>query len=265
MIAAGSIADFGAIILLSLLFSQHSTSVGAQIVLLGSLALVAAAVALVIYGVERTHLLSPILLRLQDTTAQIRVRGAFLLLAIFTALAQKLGLEVILGAFLAGAVLTSIDRDQVMTHPEFRAKLTAIGFGVFIPIYFVSSGIRFDLQALLASPATVARVPLFLLALLFIRGLPALLYRRILGTRRTAVAALLQATSLPFIVAATQIGVELHLLSRADSAALVAAGLLGVLIFPLTAVTILRRAESPSSSNKPSALSHQPSVLSAES
>jgi Kef-type K+ transport system membrane component KefB len=171
------------------------------------------------------------------------VRGAFLLLAIFVALAEKLGLEVILGAFFAGIILTVIDRDQVMSHPGFRTKLSAIGFGVFIPIYFVSSGLNFDLHALFASPSTVVRVPLFLLALLLIRGLPALLYRPILGDRRAAVAGLLQATSLPFIVAASQIGMELHVITKATGAALVAAGLLGVLIFPLTALTVLRRGD----------------------
>jgi Kef-type K+ transport system membrane component KefB len=191
--------------------------------------------------------LSPILFRLQDTTAQIRVRGAFLLLAIFVALAEKLGLEVILGAFFAGIILTVIDRDQVMSHPAFRTKLSAIGFGVFIPIYFVSSGLNFDLHALFASPSTVARVPLFLLALFLVRALPALLYRPLLGARRVIVAGLFQATSLPFIVAASQIGLQLHLITKASSAALVAAGLLGVLVFPLTAVTILRREDSSTS------------------
>jgi Kef-type K+ transport system membrane component KefB len=247
VIAGGSIADFGAIILLSLLFSQQARGAGAQIVLIASFAVLAAAVAMVVFGVERSMRLSPILFRLQDTTAQIRVRGAFLLLAIFVALAEKLGLEVILGAFFAGIILTVIDRDQVMTHPEFRTKLSAIGFGVFIPIYFVSSGLNFDLHALFASPSTVARVPLFLVALFVVRALPASLYRSILGTKQTIVAGFLQATSLPFIVAASQIGLELHLITKASSAALVAAGLLSVLIFPLTAITILRRGDSVTS------------------
>jgi Kef-type K+ transport system membrane component KefB len=242
VIAGGSIADFGAIILLSLFFSKEARGVGAQIVLLGGFALLAAAVALVLFRAERSSRISQVLLRLQDTTAQIRVRGAFILLVAFAALAQHLGLEVILGAFLAGAILTIVDRDQVMTHPEFRTKLSAAGFGIFVPVYFVSSGVNYHLHALLAGPSTIARVPLFLLALLIIRGLPALLYRPALGDRRSLVAGLLQATSLPFIVAASQIGQELHLITAATSAALIAAGLLSVLIFPLAALTILRGA-----------------------
>jgi predicted Kef-type K+ transport protein len=75
-----------------------------------------------------------------------------------------------------------------------------------------------------------------------VRGLPALLYRRVLDARRTAIAGLLQATSLPFIVAATGIGMELGLLDAADGAALVGAGLLSVLLFPLAGLVLLRRA-----------------------
>ena len=77
------------------------------------------------------------LLRLQDTTAQIRVRAAIVLLVGFAALAETLGLEAILGAFIAGAIVSLVDRDEVMTHPDFRPKLEAVGFGFFIPAFFV--------------------------------------------------------------------------------------------------------------------------------
>ena len=88
----------------------------------------------------------------------------------FAALAEKLGLEVILGTFIAGAIVSLLDRDEVMTHPDFRRKLEAIGFGFFIPIFFVTSGVRFDLDALVADPSNVAMVPIFLAALLLVRG-----------------------------------------------------------------------------------------------
>lgn len=243
VIAAASIADFGAVILLSLLFSRESTSTAAKLILLGGFALVSLAAVVALIRIEHVRAISQVLLRLQDTTAQIRVRGAFLLLIAFVALAESLGLEVILGAFMAGAILTLVDRDQAMTHPQLRVKLEAVGFGVFIPVFFVASGIEFDLDALFESASTVARVPIFLAALIVVRGLPALLYARSIGPPQTVVAALLQATSLPFIVAASMIGIELGLIDAATGAALVAAGLLSVLIFPLAALTILRRAE----------------------
>src|SRR5258705_1316231 len=165
---------------------------------------------------ERSARLAETLLRLQDSTAQIRIRGAFLLLVTFAALAVRLGLEVILGAFVAGALLAVLDPDYKTSHPKFHEKLEAIGFGVFIPVFFVASGLQFDLEALFADSATIARVPIFLAALLVVRGLPALLYRPLMSPGQMVVAALLQSTSLPFIVAATSIGIELNLLTKTN-------------------------------------------------
>jgi Kef-type K+ transport system membrane component KefB len=244
-IAAASIADFATVIILTLFFSREATGTGAQLLLLAGFVLAAAVAVAGLLGLERSMRLSAVLVRLQDTTAQIRVRGAFLLLAGFVALAESLGLEVILGAFAAGAILSLVDRDALMTHPRFRTKLEGAGFGFFIPVFFASVGLTFDLDALLASAETVLRVPIFLAALLAVRGLPALAYLRLIGPRRTVVAGLLQATSLPFIVAASMIGVDLGVISEATSAALIGAGLLSVLIFPLLAATILARGSRP--------------------
>jgi Kef-type K+ transport system membrane component KefB len=111
--------------------------------------------------------------------------------------------------------------------------------------------VRFDLGALTASAPSLATVPLFLVALLAARGLPALLYRRAIGARRALVAGLLQATSLPFIVAATTIGMELGLIDPAEGAALVGAGLLSVLLLPLAGLVLLRRHAAPAVSPVP--------------
>ena len=240
IVAAASIADFGAIILLTVFFSGEG-GIGSTLLLLGALALLAVVVFAVVSGAERSMRIRADLLRLQDTTAQIRVRAALLLFVGFAAVAEQLGLEVILGTFIAGAVISLLDRDEVMTHPDFRRKLEAMGFGFFIPVFFVASGVRFDLDALLADTSSLVMVPVFLAALLVVRGLPALVYRRALDGRRTAIAGVLQATSLPFIVAATAIGLELGLIDAAESAALIGAGLLSVLVFPVTGLALLRR------------------------
>src|SRR6266487_3025544 len=150
VVAAGTIADFGAVILLSLFFSGESGGVGSKLILLGGFVLVLAVVGLSVAEAGRWSRLSGVLLRLQDTTAQIRVRGAVLLL---------------------------VDRDRMMTHPNFRVKLEGIGYGFLVPVFFVSSGLAFNLSALFSSASTVVRVPIFLLALLLFRGVPALLYR----------------------------------------------------------------------------------------
>jgi Kef-type K+ transport system membrane component KefB len=239
IIAAASIADFGAIILLSIFFSGEGGT-GATLLLLGALFALAVAVFGVVRGAEASARLRQGLLRLQDTTAQIRVRAALVLMVGFAAIAEQLGLEVILGTFIAGAIIALVDRDEVMTHPDFRRKLEAVGFGFFIPAFFVTSGVRFDLEALTASASNLLMVPIFLAALVAARGVPALVYRGVLDGRRTAIAGLLQSTSLPFIVAATAIGLELGLLDPATSAALIGAGLLSVLVFPLAGIVLLR-------------------------
>jgi Kef-type K+ transport system membrane component KefB len=243
VIAGSSLAEVGTIILLTLFFSGESTSVTVKLVLFGLFGLLCLAVVLTVSGFEHSMRLTQALVRLQDTTAQVRVRGAFVLLAIFIVLAERFGLEAILGAFLAGAIIKFVDRDQAMTHPQFRQKLEVVGFGVFIPFFFVSSGIRYDAGALLASTSTLARVPLYLGILLAVRGLPALLYRALVERREVAASALLQATSVGLFVVASQIGQDMGLISAANAAALIAAGLLSVILFPLGALTILRRSE----------------------
>ncbi len=253
VIAGASIADFATIVLLSLFFSREATSTASTLLLLGGLLAVAAALWLALAGAEHLMKIGAALTRLQDTTAQIRVRGAFLLLVGLTALATELGLEVILGAFIAGALLTLVDRDEAMTHPAFRGKLEAVGFGVFIPAFFVTSGVRFDLNAL-SGGSTLAHVPVFLVALLLVRGLPALLYSPLIEARQLPVAVLLQATSLPFIVAATAIGRELGAIDSANAAALVAAGLLSVVAFPAAALTLLRKGDRHAPEGRPAQL-----------
>jgi Kef-type K+ transport system membrane component KefB len=240
IIAGSSIADFGAIILLSLFFSGDSSSVGSTILLIGGFVALIIATGVALAEVEHSSRLSSALIRLQDSSAQIRVRGAFLLLVGLVVVAQLFGLEVILGAFFAGAVLKLLDRDEMMTHSGFHTKLQAVGFGVFIPFFFITSGMQLDVRALFSGGAALALVPVFLVALLLTRALPAVLYRPMVGERGTLAAGLLQATSLPFIVAATGIGMELGLLSPAVGAAMVVAGLLSVVLFPLAALTILR-------------------------
>ena len=240
VVAGASIAEVTPIVFLSLFFSGKSGGLGSKLVLLIGFFVFVVAIGLSIVGAERSMRLSSTLLRLQDTTAEIRVRGAFLLLALFDVLASKFGLEAILGAFLAGATLKLVDRDESMTHAFFHHKLEAAGFGVFVPFFFVSTGIKLDVSSLFASGSALARVPIFLAALLLVRGLPALVYRTFGTTRQLVGAGLLQATSLSIPVVAGQIGVDLGLIRPINYVALVAAGLISVIVFPLVALTLLR-------------------------
>jgi Kef-type K+ transport system membrane component KefB len=230
-IAGATVADFGAVLLLSFLFSESEGGAASRLIAVAMFVAVVAAVAISLTRAGRSRRLDHVLVALQDTTAEIRIRIAVAVLIGFVALAASIGLETILGAFLAGAVLSLVDRDTA-THPNFRVKLEAVGYGFLIPVFFVSSGLRFDLDALTQDASAVARVPIFLAALFVVRFVPALLYRRPLGARAATVAGLLQATSLPFIVTAADIGAAIGVITSVTAAALISAGLLSVLVFP---------------------------------
>jgi Kef-type K+ transport system membrane component KefB len=236
VVAGGSLAEVVPVVLLSLLFSEHGGGVGSQITLLAAFCALVAAATLVLFGLERWDWISRTLLALQDTTSQIRVRAAVALLMGFAALATGFGLEAILGSFLAGATVSLLDRDRAMTHQLFHTKLQAVGFGALIPYFFVSTGMSLDVRRFVTDAATLARVPVFLAAMLMVRGLPALLYRPLLTSRRQVITAgLLQATSLSIPIVGGSIGVDLGLIRPDNYLALVAAGLLSVIAFPIAA------------------------------
>jgi Kef-type K+ transport system membrane component KefB len=239
VIAAASLADFGAVILLSLFFSREAGSPGVKVALLLGFVVSVALLGVTILRAERMAWLSRALVRLQDTTAQIRVRGAVLLLIGLSALAARFGVELLLASFIAGAMLSIVDRDQ-MSHPQFQTKLQALGYGFLIPVFFISSGLQFDVSSL-TNAASLAKVPIFVAALLLVRGLPAAVYMRSVSPRQALGAGLLQATSLPFLVAATQIGLVLGVIQASTAAALVAAGLVSVIAFPALALAVTRQ------------------------
>jgi len=243
VVVSCSVAEFGSIVLLSLLFTG-SGSLGALagIAKLVVLVLAVVAIALAASRAGRFPRLDDIVYRLQDTSSQIRIRAAVLLLLVMLVLSEDLKFDAILGAFLAGALLAAItdpERDEAFGH--FRAKLEGIGFGFFVPVFFIATGLRFPVDALLSDSSALLRVPLFLFLLLVVRGLPALVFRHDLGPRHVASAALLQATSLSFIVVATEIGVDIGEVRPINAASLVAAGMLSVLVFPALALAVLRR------------------------
>ena len=245
VVAGASLGEVAALVLLSVLFSERGSGVGTGLLLV--LALVGAAALLVVAG--RAAGRSPRVVRavdgLADTSAQLRVRLTVLLVVGLVGVAGRLGLEAVLGAFLAGMVLRAVDPAGTMSHPHFRLKLDGLAFGFLVPVFFVASGLAFDLEALTASPAALVQVPLFLGALLLVRGLPALVYRGVLSGREVAAAGLLQATSLPFLVAGTAVGSALGVIDPEDGAALVGAGLLSVVLFPALALRLVERQGHP--------------------
>jgi Kef-type K+ transport system membrane component KefB len=243
--AACAIAEVVPIVLLSIFYASDASTPAEQ---LGKVALivgVAVAIGLVIaLGVRRPRLVERFE-RLADTTAQIRVRETMLVLVALVALADGVGVEVILGAFAAGVVVANTRARKALSDGYFP-KIEAIGFGIFIPVFFVYTGLTFDVASLTESIWSVLEIPLFLLLMLLIRGLPALLvYRRLLTGPEAAAAGFFQATNLSFIVAATAVGLELDRISGADAAALLAAGMLSVILYPQIGLWLTRRYGTP--------------------
>jgi len=170
---------------------------------------------------------------------------AMLLMIALLVVSEGLKFDAILGSFLAGALLAAVTdpaREHELGH--VRHKLEGIGFGFFVPIFFVATGLSFPVDRLFSDSTAAVRVPLFLVLLLLVRGLPVLVMRRDLDRAALWPSALLQATSLSFIVVATEIGVAVHELKPINAASLVAAGMLSVLIFPAVALQLLRRSSS---------------------
>jgi Kef-type K+ transport system membrane component KefB len=162
------------------------------------------------------------------------------LLFVLLAVASRFGLDVVLGAMLAGIVLRAWTRRFNMDTEGLEHKFDAVGYGIFIPIFFVSSGMTLDLKAISQDPL---RLLLFFLMLLVVRGAPSLLvYRHVLPARQRVEMTFITATSLPLLIALADIGQQDGVMLPSTSAALVGAGVLSVLVFPLVAVRLHRSA-----------------------
>ena len=236
VIATAAIAEFASVILLSFFYSNERTGYGTELVHLSAFALLAIVVFLTVSRAGRSTRLSEALGRLRESSAQIQTRADLALVAIVVGITSKLGLESILAAFTVGVIRgMTEERDESADQ-----KREAVALGIFVPFFFVSSGLNFQLDELFASVGAVIRLPVFVLALLAVHVIPAFLYRRTMGTRLALAAGLLQATSFSFVIVATQIGLQLHVMVEATATALVGAGLISVVAFPAIAFSLLR-------------------------
>jgi Kef-type K+ transport system membrane component KefB len=245
VMTAAALAEIVPIMLLSLFFSATSATPGAQAVSLAIFAVLLVLAGTALNWVRRLEPAGRLLNRLSDSSAQLRVRASLTLALAFGVLAYRFGFASILGAFAAGLLVRIVDLARHSPHPQFRVKLEGIGFGFLVPIFFISTGVEFPLKALLTNPAALAAVPLFLAALLLVRGLPALLYVRFTGRRRAAAAGLLQATTLTFVIVAAQAGLAGGKITPTAAASLLAAGLLSAAVFPAVARRFLPRRAAP--------------------
>lgn len=245
LFAACAIAEVVPIMLLTLFFTVDDSGVGEQFAKVAILVATAIVVGLGMVRLSLADRVSGVFARLSDTTAQLRIRETMMVLVGFAAIAGGFGIEVILGSFTAGVVIANAQRRTVISA-GYMTKVEAVGFGVFIPVFFVSTGIGLDVESMFATPRSILLVPVLLLAFLVVRGLPALtLYPAIMSRPEAAAAGLFQGANLSFAVAATAVALELDALSPAVAAAIVSAGMLSVILYPPIGAAILRRRGTP--------------------
>jgi Kef-type K+ transport system membrane component KefB len=243
VMAAGSLAELAPLLLVSVLFSASSKNPATELGLLAGFIALTAVVVVAAGWIRRWGRLRGVVERLANTSAQLRVRLVITFSLAFAVVAQHFGLATILGAFLAGIIVRRTGQSPA-AHEMLKGKLEAIGFGFLIPVFFVATGVGLNMDALFHSSRAEILVPIILVALLLVRGLPAVLYVRTLGWPAALAAGLLQATSLTFIVVTTIVGIDTGHLKPSTASALVVAGLLSVILYPPTAMQLLKpRAE----------------------
>jgi len=237
LLAAGAAGEFGPILLVTLVLSTQSPVHNALILV----AFVALAVVVAIAAVRSSHRTLPLFERTIEKSSQLAVRWIVVLVFALALLASKLGLDLLLGGFAAGLIARQVMQKSEV--PAFNSKLTAVAFGVFVPFFFVVSGMRLDVNALFAGPSGLEKLALFFVLFLVVRGTPAmLLYRSVLPRRQDRMAlALFSATQLPLVVAITTLAVDEGHMLPSTAAALVGAGALSTLAGPLHGLHMRRK------------------------
>ena len=243
VLATGAVGEFGPIIAISLLLSTRAP--GWTAVLLVAFAVVAA-LAVGMARRPRPPRLNRVVAMTLRTSAQLAVRFTLLVVVALVWLAAEFGLDVLLGAFTAGVVMRLFmsggDREEAALVTD---KLEAVGFGFLIPMFFVVSGVRFDLSGLLASPFALALLPVLLALFLVTRGLPVMIvYRSALNRADRVALALFASTALPLVVVIVSIGVQTGRLRDDLGAALVGAAMLSLVVLPLLALRTRRSSRS---------------------
>lgn len=233
LLGAGAIGEFGPLLLVTLVLSTDG-SVKSGLILIAFVTLSVTAALVAVRSLPRGW---QTLQNTLESSGQLAVRLAVVLIFSLVALAADLGLELLLGGFAAGIIVRLALRGREVS--VFESKLAAIGYGFLIPFFFIVSGMAFDLEALLDSASAMLKVPLFLALFLVVRGVPALLlYRSVLDRRDRLALAFFSATELPLVVAITTIAVDAGQMRSSTAAALVGAAILSTLMFPLIALRL---------------------------
>jgi Kef-type K+ transport system membrane component KefB len=245
LLAAGGAGEFGPILLITLVLSAKQPLHEAAILI----GFVAIALVLALASVRLAWRGWPALERTLEASSQLAVRITVVLVFGLVLLASELGLDVLLGGFVAGMIVRMALKGRELA--VFESKLTAVGFGFFVPFFFVTSGIEFDLGAL-GSAEALAKLVMFFALFLVVRGTPALLlYRGVLAARDRAALAFYSATELPLVVAITTLAVDGGHMHSSTAAGLVGAAMLSTLVFPFVGLALRKRSEAEESARPP--------------
>ena len=244
ILSVGAVGEFGPIVAVAVLLTNRDARL--TFLLLALFVAVAVVAALLATQVHPPRLIA-LMRKHLHSTAQLPVRISVLLVILLVYLAEKLSLDVLLGAFAAGVVVRLFIQGEGEDSAPITSKLEAIGFGFLIPIFFIDSGIKFDLHALIHMPKVLLLVPMFTIIFLFTRSLPTwAFFRGAVAKVEARTLAVLSATGLPIIVVITSLGVSEHRMKPQNAAALVAAGMLSVLIYPLVGLRWLNKGSGTS-------------------
>jgi Kef-type K+ transport system membrane component KefB len=242
LLGAGAVGEFGPILLITLILSTGSAIHHAAILI----AFVALAVVVALIAVRSSGRTVPLFERTLEKSSQLAVRWIVVLVFALALLASELGLDLLLGGFAAGLITRQVLKEREV--PAFDSKLAAVAFGVFIPFFFVVSGMKLDIDALFASPSGVVKLFVFFGLFLVVRGTPALvLYRGVLDRRERLALALFTSTQLPLVIAITTLAQDGGHMRSSTAASLVGAAVLSTLVYPLVALR-LRMTDRPVSS-----------------
>ena len=236
VLAAGAVGELFPIVAISLFLTGRGEFVAiASILAVGVMAILLALLPRII-GDAR---LRALIRQGRRATSQTTLRWSIVLLLLLLVAAERFGLDVVLGAMLAGVVLRSWTHQVDVDLTPLEGKLDAVGYGFFIPVFFVASGMALDVKSIAENPL---RLIVFFVLLLVVRGLPSLLvYRRALPLRQRVEMTFITATTMPLLIALAAIGLSTGVMIPANAAALVGAGVLSVLFYPLIAIALARR------------------------
>jgi Kef-type K+ transport system membrane component KefB len=239
LLGAGAVGEFGPILLITLILSGghplHETLI--------LVAFVGIAVATGMLAVRTAWRGWPLIERTFESSSQLAVRIAVVLIFSLVALASELGLDLLLGGFVAGLITRLALRGRELDI--FESKLTAVGYGFLIPFFFVTSGMAFDLDSLFESASAILKLPMFVALFFVVRGIPALvLYRGIFAARDRFALAAFSATELPLVVAITTLAVNGGHMRTSTSAALVGAAIVSTVMYPLIGLRLRRGSDA---------------------